>query len=323
MSFSQSGLRYFVSQFFRMSIQLTSHVLMIRPVRFGYNEETAMSNHYQHSNDELNPSQIQKLALDEFDGLVNKLRLSGISVTVVEDTLKPHTPDSIFPNNWVSFHANGRTVLYPMFAKNRRAERRGDILTSLDRDCSQVYDMDNYKSEHRFLEGTGSMVLDRKNKIAYACYSDRTNRELLNSWANEMKYSICGFHATQVIDGSEKPIYHTNVMMSVGEKLAIVCLDVVKNDEERDQLIKSLESNNRKILEITENQIYCFAGNILQLKNTHGENLWVMSTQAFASFTELQTVAIQKHSTIIHSQLKTIEKLGGGSARCMIAEVFV
>ncbi|MFT4525286.1 MAG: hypothetical protein ACI85F_001439 [Bacteroidia bacterium] len=305
-----------------MPNQLTSHVLMIRPVNFGYNKETAVNNHYQNSSVGLEEKEVQKQALHEFDGLVSKLRLSGISVTVIEDTTEPRTPDSIFPNNWVSFHVDGRIVLYPMFAKNRRTERRLDILEGLNRDDSQVFDMSNLESENLFLEGTGSMVLDRNNKVVYACLSQRTDQILLDNWAEEMGYSVCAFHATQMVNGIEKSIYHTNVMMSVGEDVAIICLEVIRNMEERNHVLKSLESTGRQIIEINESQVNQFAGNMLQLENHDGERIMVMSTQAFQSMNESQTTQIEHDSKIVHSSLNTIEKFGGGSARCMLAEVF-
>lgn len=305
-----------------MPAQLTSHVLMIRPVNFGYNEETAVNNHFQYLNEGLDPIEIQENALQEFDGFVAKLRSFGVSVTVIEDTQKPPTPDSIFPNNWVSFHADGRTVLYPMFAQNRRAERRFDILKSLNRNNSQVLDMSEHESENCFLEGTGSMVLDRNIMVAYACLSERTNQDLFHSWAADMSYSICDFHATQIVKGIETPIYHTNVMMSIGEDFAIICLDMIRNLKERNQVLSSLKSTNHKIIEITENQVNHFAGNMLQLRNEIDEKFLVMSTQAFASLSDTQIASLELSSTIIHSRLDTIENFGGGSARCMLAELY-
>ena len=313
---------YFAPLFPTVSVQLTSHVLMIRPVSFGYNAETAVNNHYQVSTESMDRSEVQKLAQLEFDGLVDKLRSKGISVSVVEDTLQPPTPDSIFPNNWVSFHEDGQTVLYPMFAKNRRAERRPDVLENLERDDETILDLSNYEGEHRFLEGTGSMVLDRKNKVAYACLSERTYANLLRNWAKEMGYSICAFQATQKVNGIEKPIYHTNVMMSVGEDLAVICTGVIREEQERNRVLKSLESTDHQVIEISENQINHFAGNMLQVANESGQRFMVMSTQAFKSLTQEQILAIQMNSAILHSPLNTIERLGGGSARCMLAEVF-
>lgn len=295
---------------------------MIRPVRFGFNTETAVNNHYQVSTESLNQIETQNQALKEFDGLVNKLSLNGISVTVIEDTLQPTTPDSIFPNNWVSFHEDGQTVLYPMFAGNRRTERRVDILETLDRDKARILDLSRYEVESHFLEGTGSMVLDRKNKVAFACLSERTNVELLHNWAKEMGYLAVDFTATQMIRGVEKPIYHSNVMMSVGEELAVVCREVIRDEEERNRVIQSLKKTGHKVIEITEAQVNHFAGNMLQLVSENGQRFMVMSSQAFDSLDQLQISAIEESSKILHSPLNTIEKLGGGSARCMLAEVF-
>lgn len=305
-----------------MTTQLTSHVLMIRPVNFGFNHETAVNNHYQNSSNELNGKEVQQLALREFDGLVDKLRSSGISVTVIEDSNEPTTPDSIFPNNWVSFHEEGRTALYPMFAKNRRTERRPDILKTLNRSENHMFDMSGHESEYHFLEGTGSMVLDRKNKVVYACLSQRTNQKLLQEWAAEMEYSSCVFRATQNVDGTENPIYHTNVMMSVGEGLAVFCPEVIRKKTEREAVLNSLKKSGHEIVVITEKQVNQFAGNMLQLINSDGEKIMVMSTQAFESLTKDQITTIEERSTITHSELITIETLGGGSARCMLAEVF-
>ena len=304
-----------------MPTQLASHILMVRPLAFGFNPETALDNHFQ-SHGILDAKNIQSKALKEFDGLVMALRDHGIRVTVVDDTADPHTPDSIFPNNWVSFHYDGTTVLYPMKATNRRLERRRDILDDLGRDPSKVIDLSNGEANHQFLEGTGSLVLDRSNRIAYACHSERTDSMLLNAWVERFDYKVCSFNAGQVIQGEMKPIYHTNVVMSVGEKAVVVCMEVITHAAERGHVADSILASGKQLIEISEQQLNSFAGNMLQLENRTGERFWVMSTQALESLNTEQCDSIQKSGKIIHCPLSTIESHGGGSARCMMAEIF-
>ena len=300
--------------------------MMIRPVAFDMNAETALDNHYQNRESGISSSNAQKDALKEFDSFVEKLRDSGVSVTVVEDTPEPPTPDSIFPNNWISLHETGMAVLYPMQAENRRTERRDDILDTLKAEGFHIREILDYspgESEDMFLEGTGSLVLDRENLIAYACLSQRTHEHLLNDWAEQLGYSVVSFKATQQVDGKTQPIYHTNVMMSVGKDIAILCADSIKDDAEREAVIQSLEDTNKTIVLITEVQKSSFAGNMLQVVNQKGERILVMSTQAYKSLSQEQISTIEKTNKILHSSLETIETLGGGSARCMMAEVFL
>lgn len=299
---------------------------MIRPVSFFMNLQTATDNHYQQEIKDLNNATAQELALKEFDQFVLKLRDAGVSVIVIDDTLEPAKPDSIFPNNWVSFHEDESVFLYPMCAENRRSERRIDILETLE-DLGfwidRVIDLSDAEQDGQFLEGTGSLVLDRENKIAYACLSQRTNEDVLEEWADLTGYDTVKFRAFQKVGGKLLPIYHTNVMMSVGEELAILCADSIQNEPERKAVIASLEKTKKHILYITEAQKTSFAGNMLQVVNAAGNKIMVMSTQAFKSLNADQVATIEKTNHIIHSSLETIETLGGGSARCMMAEVFL
>ncbi len=297
--------------------QNTQYVLMIKPVSFTFNTETAGTNAFQRS-DEANTSS-QNLALAEFNVLVQLLKDSGIQVLVVDDTAQPFTPDSIFPNNWFSTHEDGTMVVYPLYAANRRAERRADIAQMISDDfiMHDILDLTPAENEGRFLEGTGSMVLDRDLRICYACLSPRTNKSLLVDFCNKMGYELIAFHA---LDEQKQPIYHTNVVMSVGDKFMVVCFDCITNEEER-HIIK--QSTSKEIVEISLAQLQHFAGNMLELINKDGEHLLVMSSRAYQSLTAQQITKLEKYAHIIHAPLTTIENLGGGSARCMIAEIFL
>lgn len=309
-----------------MPAQNTSHILMIRPVAFAMNTETAIDNHYQKQVDGLNSEAAQLEAVKEFDAFATKLRDAGVDVTVINDTLEPLTPDSIFPNNWISFHETGMVVLYPMAAENRRSERREDIPEKLKEkgfSMTETLDYSGCESDGLFLEGTGSLVLDRENLIAYAGISQRTNEILLNDWAKQLGYEVVSFRAMQDVNGELQPIYHTNVMMSVGQEIAILCADSIKDATERAEVVSSLEKSGKQILYISEAQKSSFAGNMLQLVNNAGERIMVMSTQAYNSLTEGQRRTISESNRIVHSSLNTIETLGGGSARCMMAEIFL
>ena len=290
---------------------------MIRPVNFGYNAETAVNNAFQVQGED---DEAQSKALKEFDAFVNLLRLHEVDVTVVEDTIEPHTPDSIFPNNWVSFHHDGSVLLYPMYAVNRRAERKQHVLDTISEkfSISRKIDLSGYEKENIFLEGTGSMVLDRDNKIAYACISPRTNEKVLNDFCNQLGYSAILFHATDVND---RDIYHTNVMMCVADKYLVICMDSIRDKEEKTKVIDAIRKTGKEIITITPDQMNHFAGNMLQIENKKEEKLLVMSTQAFDSLTIDQKQKLASFNTIIHSPLTTIETNGGGSARCMMAEV--
>jgi hypothetical protein len=298
-------------------MQTTNHILMIRPVDFKFNEQTAGNNMFQIASSD---SDVQTQALKEFDGFVDLLRKNDVDVTVVDDTLQPETPDSIFPNNWVSFHEDGSVYLYPMFSENRRLERRGDILDGLKEnfEVNHISDLSFYEQQYAFLEGTGSMVLDRTNKIAYACLSVRTDEEVLNNFCMLTGYQAVPF---QAVDGSNFPIYHTNVMMCIGDRFAVICMDSIRNPEEKLNVTISLKSSGKEIIEITLKQMNKFAGNMLQVANAAGESLLVMSEQAYLSLNAEQITALEQYSRIIYAPLYTIEKNGGGSARCMLAEI--
>jgi len=298
-------------------MQTTSHILMIRPVRFGYNAETAVNNAFQVQSNEEN---VQQKALEEFDDFVTLLRNNGVDVTVVEDTPMPHTPDSIFPNNWVSFHNDGTVLLYPMYAFNRRAERKEYVLETISRRFAikRRIDLSSYEDKNIFLEGTGSMVLDRDKSIAYACISPRTNEKALDDFCRKMNYAPVLFSAT---DGNGMAIYHTNVLMCVGHSYVVICLESIADPEQRKVVSQTIINSNKKIIPITLHQMNHFAGNMLQLENQHGEKILVMSSQAYESLTTEQLVELKRYNRIIHSPLTTIETNGGGSARCMMAEV--
>lgn len=312
-----------------MSQQTTDTLLMIRPVRFRMNEETAVDNYYQKALEGINAGEVQDRALEEFDRFVEVLRSAGVRVIVISDTESPETPDSIFPNNWVSFHGDGRVGLYPMLAVNRRMERRDDILQTLQKEyhlqISGVEDFTHYEGENVFLEGTGSMVLDRDNKIAYAAVSGRTNERVLDDFCRRFGYKPVKFTANQTVEGKRVPIYHTNVMMCVADKFAILCADSIDDPLERAAVIESLEQTGKEVIYISEAQKHRFAGNMLQVHARHKpeQRYLVMSGAAFTSLTDAQKQAIEKYCPILHSSLDTIEALGGGSARCMMAEVYL
>lgn len=299
-------------------MQNTSHLLMIQPVNFGFNAETAVNNTFQKNID----GNVQQKALEEFTDFVELLRKNKIHVTVVEDSLHPATPDSIFPNNWISFHNDGRIFLYPMFAVNRRQERKADVLDVIKQNFSvtEIVDLTSSETDELFLEGTGSMVLDRKNKIVYACLSPRTNEKLLDEFCKMTGYNPIIFKAT---DNTGVDIYHTNVMMCIAETFAVICLESVTGKDEKANLLSSLEQTSKEVIDISLQQLNHFAGNMLQVKNADDELLLVMSTQAYQSLTNTQIEILQRHNRIIHSSLNTIETAGGGSARCMMAEVFL
>jgi hypothetical protein len=308
-----------------MPKQNTSNILMIEPVAFGFNEDTAANNYFQ-KNDAVQPVEIQQLAHAEFCAMVDKLREKGINVIVVKDTLEPHTPDSIFPNNWVTFHENGTIALFPMFAENRRFERREDIIFHLQEigfQHNEFLDFTHYEKENQFLEGTGSMIFDRENSIAYAALSQRTDEKLFEKFCEKMNFTPIAFSAFQSVGKERLPIYHTNVMMSVADKYAILCLDSVDEFQDRIFLLDRLICTNKEIIKISEKQMNSFAGNMLQVENNEGKKFLVMSQTAYNSLNKKQLKQITAFNEIIAVEIPTIEKYGGGSARCMMAEVFL
>lgn len=304
-----------------MRSQTTSNILMIRPVNFGFNQETAESNAFQNAEfGEQNKEQSQQEALIEFDEMVEQLRKSGVNIIVINDTVEPHTPDSIFPNNWVSFHGNGSLITYPMQAKNRRLERREDIIEQISAlfYVNRKVDLSHFEKENKFLEGTGSMVLDRKFKIAYACLSPRTNVDVLKEFSAQMNYEIVTFNA---VDGDGRQIYHTNVIMCIGDMFAVVCLEAIPDLDEKLMVRNSLEQSGKRVVEITLEQMNKFAGNMLEIKSKTGQKMLVMSSSAFHSLTPKQIDILDDYCTIHHFDLSMIEGNGGGSARCMMAEI--
>jgi hypothetical protein len=304
-------------------MQTTDTVLMIEPIAFGYNAETAKNNYFQV---EQTGSDIQFKALAEFNTFVGKLRGKGINVITIKDTLDPHTPDSIFPNNWVSFHKDGKVVLYPMFASNRRVERREDIIESIQDQGFKVAEIDDWsfsETQGHFLEGTGSMIFDHDNKIAYGSVSLRLDEKLFREFCTKYGFTPVVFHSFQTVGTERLPIYHTNVMMCVADQFVVICLDCIDDELEREKVIETIKGSGKEIIEISEDQMQQFAGNMLQVQNKDGEKFLVMSQTAYQSLTTEQVAAIEKYCEIIYSDLNTIEVNGGGSARCMLAEVFL
>ncbi|MDR6301317.1 citrulline utilization hydrolase CtlX [Mesonia maritima] len=305
--------------------QITNTILMIRPVAFRMNEETAINNYFQ-KNIDGEVDAITKKAQEEFDAFVSKLQNVGVNVVVIDDLKENNTPDSIFPNNWVSFHENGNVALYPMFAKNRRRERREDILATLEEKgftIKNIVDYTEAEEEEVYLEGTGSLLLDRANEKAYCALSARADEQLLIEFCEEFEYMPIIFTANQTVNGERKAIYHTNVMMCLAEDFAVICLDTIDDKKQRKAVVKSLQDDNKEIITISEEQMHEFAGNMLQVEGAFQKKFLVMSERAHQSLTTDQVAKIEKHCEILSSDLHTIETLGGGSARCMMAEVFL
>ena len=306
--------------------QITNTILMIRPVSFRMNEQTAVNNYYQKVLESLTPETVQFKALQEFDDFVEKLKAVGVNVIVINDTNDTDTPDSIFPNNWISFHENGDVALYPMFAENRRLERREDILESLEDLGYQINNVVDYTSaeeEKIYLEGTGSLLLDRVNGKAYCALSPRADEDLLIEFCEDFEFTPVSFVANQTLNGKRLPIYHTNVIMCLGEKFSVICLDSIDDKKERKEVIKHLKEERKEIIAISEEQVNSFAGNMLQVLGKNEERYVVMSNSAYESLTKQQLNQLEKHGEILYSSLDTIEACGGGSARCMMAEVFL
>lgn len=298
-------------------MQTTSNILMIRPVNFSFNAETAVNNAFQVAGQS---EGAQEKALYEFNQFVSVLRNNGINVTVVDDTPDPYTPDSIFPNNWISFHADGTVIFYPMYAPNRRLERKQHVIDIIRSafEIKGLVDLSKYEAKNIFLEGTGSMVLDRDYKIAYACLSPRTDRKVLEDFCKQTGYRPVSFRAT---DSNGQEIYHTNVMMCVADRYVVICLDSIADKTEKENVSAAIKNTTKAIIEISLDQMNHFAGNMLQVQNSNGEKLLVMSSQAYESLSAEQIKVLSGYNKIIHSPLTTIETNGGGSARCMMAEV--
>lgn len=303
-------------------MQTTNTVLMIEPAAFGFNAETAQNNYFQVNSEN---AETQSKALAEFNAFVEKLRGKGINVITVKDTVEPHTPDSIFPNNWISMHNDGRVVLYPMNAVNRRWERREDILQMLKENfqVKEIVDLSVPENEGKFLEGTGSMIFDHDNKLAYGSVSLRLDETLFREFCEKFGFTPVVFHSFQTANGQRLPIYHTNVMMCVADKFVVICLDCIDDENERRMVVDTIVNSGKEIVEIKEDQMHQFAGNMLQVANNEGKKFLVMSQSAYQSLMPEQIQQIEKYSEIIYADLETIETNGGGSARCMLAEVFL
>lgn len=302
-------------------MQTTDTVLMIEPVAFGFNEQTAVNNYFQVQQE----GNVQEEALKEFNAFVEKLRAKDINVITIKDTLEPKTPDSIFPNNWVSFHADGKVVLYPMFAENRRLERRDDIINQIKGqfEVTEVIDYSGAEKDNLFLEGTGSMIFDHDNKLAYGSVSLRLDEGVFRKFCSDFGFHPVVFHSYQTAGEERLPIYHTNVMMCVADQFVVICLDCIDDESERNNVIETIKNSGKELIEISEDQMQNFAGNMLQVQNKSGEKFLVMSQSAYKSLNRDQVSAIEKYCEIIYSDLEVIETNGGGSARCMLAEVFL
>ena len=302
-------------------MQTTDTVLMIEPVAFGFNEQTAVNNYFQVQQE----GNVQDKALKEFNDFVEKLRAKDINVITIKDTLEPKTPDSIFPNNWVSFHADGKVVLYPMFAENRRLERRDDIINQIKEqfEVTEVIDYSGAEKDNLFLEGTGSMIFDHDNKLAYGSVSLRLDEGLFRKFCSDFGFQPVVFHSYQTAGEERLPIYHTNVMMCVADQFVVICLDCIDDESERNNVIETIKNSGKELIEISEDQMQNFAGNMLQVQNKSGEKFLVMSQSAYKSLNRDQVSAIEKYCEIIYSDLEVIETNGGGSARCMLAEIFL
>lgn len=306
--------------------QITDTILMIRPVAFRMNEQTAVNNYYQKVIDNLLPATVNAKAQAEFDAFVEKLRAVGVNVIVVDDTLSPDTPDSVFPNNWLSFHENGDVALYPMFAENRRGERREELLDVIEDQGFTINNIVDYTSAEEdgiFLEGTGSLVLDREHHKAYCALSPRADEELMIEFCEDFEYNPVIFEAFQTVGGERKQIYHTNVMMCIGHSFAVICADSIDDKKERKMVLDNLRKDGKEIVLLTEAQLNHFAGNMLQVQGANNKSYLVMSESARQVLTNDQVTKIEKHTGILTANLDTIEACGGGSARCMMAEIFL
>jgi hypothetical protein len=294
-------------------------ILMVRPFQFYFNQQTAANNFFQSN---INIENANELAIAEFDAMVEKLRAHQIKVNVVQDTKDPSTPDSIFPNNWVSTHTNGTLCLYPMYAENRRAERKSSVIEFLQSNykIENTLDLTDLEKEGIFLEGTGSMVLDHQNKIAYGCLSERLDKEAFISWCDKMQFKPITFKA---VDDKAQPIYHTNVLMCMGNQFVVICLDSIPNEQERQMLLDSFAQTNKEVIEISQDQLNHFAGNMLQVFDITEKPHLIMSEQAYKSLHTAQLKSLEKYNPLLPISIPTIEALGGGSTRCMMAEIYL
>ena len=296
---------------------------MIRPANFAFNEETAANNAFQSRDGKMSAGEMRQNAVREFDNFVNKLRDAGVNVIVADDSPSPAKPDAVFPNNWVSFHQEGFVVTYPMFAPTRRKERREEVIEEILQkgfSFKNRIHLESSEANNRYLEGTGSIIFDHQHRLAYACLSPRTDAGLLEELCQKIGYQKVVFHA---VDANGQDIYHTNVMMALGETFVVICLDSVRDAAERRMLEEKFRATGKEIVDITLEQMNAFAGNMLQVRNTMGDTILVMSEQAYHSLTPAQIKTLEQHTRLLHSSIETIETYGGGSARCMMAEVFL
>ncbi len=302
--------------------QSTSNLLMVRPVSFGFNPDTSDTNSFQSMAISKGAEGVSQKAWMEFDAFISLLKANHINVMVVDDTPAPPKPDAVFPNNWLTMSHDGTITLFPMAAKNRRPERRDDILMRLkaDFEVNRIHDLSNYENSHQYLEGTGSMVFDHIHNLAYACISQRTNPELFREYCHQKDYIPIVFTAT---DKKGNPIYHTNVMMCIGSNVAIICGETIRDDNEWEMVLENLQATNHEVLDISFEQMSHFAGNMLEVENSRGDHFMVMSTRAYEGLDHKQIQTIERHLSIIHSPINTIETIGGGSARCMMVEIFL
>ncbi|MFB9863987.1 citrulline utilization hydrolase CtlX [Rufibacter immobilis] len=302
---------------------LATQVLLVRPARFGANPDTAASNPFQQEVPTGTEAKVQQKALDEFNQFLLRLWAARIDALVLDDVEDPATPDAIFPNNWISFHQGGKVVLYPMFSPTRRLERHPDLLAQLQQEhqlpFTHLIDLTHFENEGKFLEGTGSLVLDRQHRIAYACLSDRTHLEPLQEFCRQLDYRPVVFHA---VDQKGLPIYHTNVMLSLGADFALVCLEAIPDEEEQGFLLEALIESGKEIIDLSLAQVKKMAGNMLQVRNKAGEPVLVMSEKAYKALRKDQFEVLNQLTKMVRSDLRTIEAHGGGSARCMLAEIF-
>ncbi len=300
----------------------TDTIMMVRPANFGFNAETAENNAFQSNDRGETASNIATQARDEFDAMVKTLKSKGVDIIVVEDTDEPKKPDAIFPNNWISFHRNGAVVTYPMFAKNRRIERREDIIEALKKDfeVDRRYTFEHYEDDSLYLEGTGSMLFDRDRNIMYACLSERTDPQIIDKFCVLMGSERIVFHS---VDRNGDAIYHTNVMMALGEDFAVLCKASITKKEELEELLAKLDATGKEVIDISFDQMEAFAGNMLQVRNSSGDTFLVMSQTAYNSLNENQIEKLSSKTSILPININTIEYYGGGSVRCMMAEVFL
>lgn len=306
-----------------MRQQTTRHILMVRPANFGFNEETAANNAFQKRGGQASPADISRQARREFDAFVEKLREAGVNVIVVKDSARPVKPDAVFPNNWVTFHQEGMVITYPMFSPARRRERRRQVVEEVLQHGFRAEKRVNFEFNekiNRFLEGTGSIIFDHTNRLAYACLSPRTDEKLLHELCELIGYQAVAFRS---VDESDQDVYHTNVMMAMGETFVVICLDSVRDPQERKMLEEKFAATGKEIVPISLAQMNSFAGNMLQVRNERDETILVMSETALQSLSPEQISRLEQHTRLLHSNIHTIETLGGGSARCMMAEVFL